>query len=161
TQVKEMGVAVEDCPELAADAGNYFEAWWAFATLSPTSVQVFDPVARIYRRVPPWATLVPAEPRPQAMLAGGAATTARRWMAPPPLDVGGEQGTVFLTGCPHEILDPGRTWDQEGLVRTIDDARKSICVSVMDFAPVALFPRQSAGATLGSEASFRTTRRYG
>jgi phospholipase D3/4 len=151
TQVKEMGVVVEDCLELAADAGNYFEAWWAFATLSPTSVQVFDSVARINRRVPPWSTLVPAEQRAQWMLLGGTSATACSWKVPLPLDLGGEQGTVFLTGCPREVLDPGRTWDQEGLVRTIDDARKSICVSVMDFAPVALFPRQSAGVTLGSE----------
>jgi len=71
TQVKEMGVVVEDCPELAADAGKYFEAWWAFAALSPTSVQVFDPVARIDRRVPPWSILVPAEQRAKSTLAGG------------------------------------------------------------------------------------------
>ena len=70
TQVKELGVVVEDCPELAADAGMYFEAWWAFAALSPTSVQAFDPAARINRRVPPWSTLVPAEQRAQSMLAG-------------------------------------------------------------------------------------------
>ena len=76
TQVKEMGVAVEDCPELAADAGKYFEAWWAFAALSPTSVEVFDPVARIYRRVPPWSILVPAERRAQSPLAGGKYATA-------------------------------------------------------------------------------------
>jgi hypothetical protein len=146
-----MGVVVEDCPELAADAGKYFEAWWAFAALSPTSVQVFDPVARIDRRVPPWSILVPAEQRAQSTLAGGKLATACNWNAPLSLDLGGERGTVLLTGCPQEVLDSGRTWDQEGLVRTIDDARKSICVSVMDFAPVGLFGRQSAGATLGSE----------
>jgi phospholipase D3/4 len=153
TQVKEMGVVVEDCPELAADAGKYFEAWWAFAALSPTSVQVFDPVARIDRRVPPWSILVPAEQRAKSTLAGGESATACNWKAPLSLDLGGERGTVFLTGCPQEVLDSGRTWDQEGLVRTIDDAHKSICVSVMDFAPVGLFGRQSAGTTLGSEGA--------
>ena len=71
TQVKEMGVVVEDCPELAADAGKYFEAWWAFAALSATSVQVFDPVARINRCVPPWSILVPPEQRTQSPLVGG------------------------------------------------------------------------------------------
>jgi phospholipase D3/4 len=150
TQVKEMGVVVEDCPDLAADAGRYFEAWWALAALSPTSVQVFDPVARINRRVPPWSTLVPAEQRAQSMLAGGTSATACSWKVPLSLEFGGERGTVFLTGCPQEVLDSGRTWDQEGLVRTIDDARKSICVSVMDFAPVGIFDRKSAAATAGS-----------
>jgi phospholipase D3/4 len=153
TQVKEMGVVVEDCPELAADAGKYFEAWWAFAALSPSSVQAFDPVARIDRRVPPWSILVPAAQRAKSTLAGGESATACNWKSPLSLHLGGERGTVFLTGCPQEVLDSGRTWDQEGLVRTIDDARKSICVSVMDFAPVGLFGRQSAGTTLGSEGA--------
>jgi phospholipase D3/4 len=153
TQVKEMGVVVEDCPELAADAGKYFAAWWAFAALSPTSVQVFDPVARINRCVPPWSTLVPTEQRARLTLAGGKSETACNGKAPLSLDLGGEWGTVFLTGCPHEVLDPGRTWDQEGLVRTIDDARKTICVSVMDFAPVGIYQRPGTGATLGSEGA--------
>jgi phosphatidylserine/phosphatidylglycerophosphate/cardiolipin synthase-like enzyme len=122
TQVKEMGVVVEDCPDLAGDAAKYFEAWWAFAALSPTSVQVFDPVARINRCVPPWSILVPAEQRAQLTLAGGKSETACNWKAPLSLDLGGERGTVLLTGCPREVLDPGRTWDQEGLVRTIDGA---------------------------------------
>jgi len=100
TQVKEMGVVVEDCPDLAADAGRYFEAWWAFAALSPTSVQVFDPVARIDRRVPPWSLLVPPERRTQSPLAGGTSATACSWKVPLSLELGGEQGTVFLTGCP-------------------------------------------------------------
>ena len=58
-QVKEMGVVVEDCPDLAADTAKYFETWLAFATLAPASVAVFDPAARIDRRVPPWSDLVP------------------------------------------------------------------------------------------------------
>ena len=69
SQVKEMGIAVEDCPELAADVGKYFEAWWAFSTLAPASVEVFDPVAHIYRRVPPWSALVPATQRAASPLA--------------------------------------------------------------------------------------------
>jgi phospholipase D3/4 len=150
-QVKEMGVVVEDCPELATDIGNYFETWWAFAALPPTSVEVFDPAARIDRCVPPWSMLVPQTQRAPSALGNGRSGTAYSWNAPLTLDLGGERGTVFLTGCPREVLDSGRTWDQEGLVRTIDDARKTICVSVMDFAPVGLYRRQSAGAPLGSE----------
>src|SRR5690349_1192549 len=37
SQVKEMGVAVEDSPELAADAAKYFEAWWTFSAMTPES----------------------------------------------------------------------------------------------------------------------------
>src|SRR5215475_10769304 len=70
SQVKEMGVAVEDCPEFAADAGRYFETWWTFSALKPASVEVFDPVARINRRVPPWSTLVPPAQRAPSPLDG-------------------------------------------------------------------------------------------
>src|SRR5262249_61690403 len=103
TQVKEMGVVVEDCPELAADAGTYFEAWWAFATLSPTSVQVFDPVARIDRRVPPWSILAPAEQGAKSTLAGGEAAAACNLKAPLSLDLGGRRGFGVPARGPERI----------------------------------------------------------
>src|SRR5262249_60509079 len=107
TQVKEMGVVVEDCPELAADAGTYFEAWWAFATLSPTSVQVFDPVARIDRRVPPWSILVPAEQRAKSTLAGGGAAAPRSRKAPPSLALGGGRGNAPPPPRPPQAVPSG------------------------------------------------------
>jgi phospholipase D3/4 len=70
SQVKEMGVAIEDCAELAADARKYFDTWWTFSAIEPTSVEVFDPLARIYRRVPPWSNLVPPSQRTESPLAG-------------------------------------------------------------------------------------------
>ncbi len=148
-QVKEMGVAVEDCPELALDTGKYFETWWTFAALPPSSVEVFDPAARIDRRVPPWSALAPEAQRAPSPLADDRFATAYNHKSPLPLDLGGERGGVFLTGCPHEVRGPGRTGDEEGLVHTIDDARRSVCVSVMDFAPIGLYGRKSAGAPLG------------
>ncbi len=150
-QVKEMGVAVEDCPALAKDAGKYFEAWCAFSALKPKSFEVFDPAARIDRQVPPWSALVPADRRKKSPLAGEKYATAFNRQNPLPLKLGGEQGGVFLTGCPDEVRGDGRSWDGDGLVYTIDDARKSVCVSVMDFAPIGLYGRQSAGALLGDE----------
>jgi phospholipase D3/4 len=153
SQVKEMGIAVEDCPELAADAGKYFEAWWVFSTLAPASVEVFDPLARIYRRVPPWSTLVPAGQRAESPLVGSQYATTFNRETPQSLVLSGERGGVFLTGCPDEVRGSGRTWDGEGLVHTIDDARKSICVSVMDFGPIALYSRQRAGHPMGDHGA--------
>jgi phospholipase D3/4 len=150
-QVKEMGVVVEDCPELAADAGKYFEAWCAFAALLPASVEVFDPVVRIDRHVPPWSILVPAWQRAESPLADGKYATAYNCEAPHSLELDGEPGRAFLTGCPHEARGAGRTWDLDGLVYTIHDARKSICLSVMDFAPTALYGRESNGSAVGHE----------
>lgn len=153
SQVKEMGVVVEDCPELAADAGKYFDAWWTFSAIEPASVQVFDPTARIYRRVPPWSQLAPSAYRIESPLAGDKYATGFNRENPLSVKLSGEIGGVFLTGCPDEVRGSGRTWDCEGLVHTIDDARKSICVSVMDFGPTSLFTRQCPEAPAGNPES--------
>jgi len=153
SQVKEMGVAVEDCPALAADARKYFRAWWAFSALTPVSVEVFDPVARIYRRVPSWSALAPAAQRVESPLAGDQYATTFNRKTPQSLELNGERGGVFLTGCPDEVRGSGRTWDGEGLVHTIDDARRSICVSVMDFGPIGLYGRQTAGSPIGDHGT--------
>jgi phospholipase D3/4 len=152
SQVKEMGVAVEDCHELAADAGKYFDTWWAFSAVTPpASVEVFDPLARIYRRVPPWSALVPPAQRAASPLAAAEYSTSFNRENPLSLEVNGERSGVFLTGCPDEVRGSGRTSDAEGLVHTIDDARRSICVSVMDFGPIGLYPREIAGAGFPDE----------
>jgi phospholipase D3/4 len=154
-QVKEMGVAVEDCPELAADAIKYFDSWWEFSALSPTNQEAFDPAVRIDRRVPSWSSLIAASKRSQSPLADKYATgySAR---TPLGLALNGEQCGVFLSGCPQEVLGKGRTWDGEGLVHTIDDARKSVCISVMDFAPAGLYSRPNAGPPMGDEGIIPT-----
>ena len=51
-QVKEMGVAVKNCPALAEDTCRYLEVWFSFSAFSPSSMEVFDPIVRIYRKVP-------------------------------------------------------------------------------------------------------------
>jgi hypothetical protein len=76
-QVKEMGVAVEDCQELAADAGKYFDAWWAFSATEPASAQVFDPLVRIYRRGRLWCLLRNAPDRRSPPTNSPRALTAR------------------------------------------------------------------------------------
>lgn len=151
TQVKEMGISVEDAPELAADATKFFNTWWAFSALTPASTEVFDPVARINRMVPAWSTLVDGPHRGESLLDGYEFATAFSCTNPLRLTLNGEQGGVFLTGSPAEVRGRGRTWDGDGLVHTIDDACRSICVSVMDFAPISLYGRcPGAGTATGT-----------
>jgi phospholipase D3/4 len=114
-------------------------------------LEVFDPVARIDRRVPPWSALASPSRRAESPLAGDEYATTFNLKSPLQLELSGERGGSFLTGCPDEVMGSGRTWDGEGLVHTIDDARTSICVSVMDFGPVGLYSRQKAGAPVGDE----------
>jgi len=151
SQVKEMGISLEECPECAADATKYFNAWCAFSELTPSSSEVFDPSVRVDRLVPPWSALVPEARRARSPLTGEKYATGFNRQTPLPLELNGEPGRVFLTGCPDEVCGSGRTADGEGIVETIRDARKSVCVSVMDFAPVGLYTRKSAGPPLGEE----------
>lgn len=147
SQVKEMGISVEDAPELAADTTKYFNTWWAFSALHPASAEVFDPVARIHRWVPPWSALVDPLDRADSPLDADEFATSFNSTNPLPLILNGEHGGVFLTGSPGEVRGRGRTWDGDGLVHTIDDACRSICVSVMDFGPIGLYSRRSPRAT--------------
>jgi phospholipase D3/4 len=150
SQVKEMGAVVEDCPELAADAAKYFESWWTFSALAPASVGVFDPVVRIDRGVPPWSDLIPSPKRAESPLTDNYATQYGSGN-PLRLSLNREQCGAFLSGCPKEILGKGRTWDGDSLVYTIDDAWKSVCISVMDFASTGLYSRPNPGPPIGEE----------
>jgi phospholipase D3/4 len=145
TQVKEIGIAVEDCPALATDATKYFEAWLVFSGLTASSVDVFDPDVRVTRGVPPWSCLVPAEKRACSPLDDEKFRTTNNLHAPLALEFDGVPGGVFLTGCPREVRNLGRSYDGEGLVHTIDDARRSVSISVMDFAPVGIYARNGQG----------------
>jgi phospholipase D3/4 len=155
SQVKEVGAVVEDCCELAADAAKYFESWWAFSARSPESVEVFDPVIRVDRCVPPWSDLTRSPRRIESPLAEKYATHYGSGN-PLRLALNGEQCGVFISGCPKEVLGKGRTWDGDSLVYTIDDARKSVCISVMDFAPAGLFSRPSMGPPIADEGIIPT-----
>jgi phospholipase D3/4 len=145
TQVKEMGIAVEECPALAADAVKYFEGWCLFSGLPPSSVESFDEAARITRNVPDWSALVPEARRKPSPFEEDRYGTRHNIGELLGLDLNGEGGGVFLAGCPPEVRGPGRSYDGAGLVYTIQDARRSVCVSVMDFAPVSLFGRTGDG----------------
>jgi phospholipase D3/4 len=146
-QVKEMGIAVENCPELARDATRYFEGWRYISSLPASSIEVFDPSARVNRSVPPWSALVPKEKRAPSPFDDARYSTDHRIGKPLVVNLNGEAGGLFLTGCPAEVRGPGRSYDGDGLVHTIDDARRSVCISVMDFAPVGLYGRSGSGVS--------------
>jgi phospholipase D3/4 len=143
-QVKEMGVAVEDCPELAADATRYFEGWWTFSEVSPATVEVFDEAVRINRQVPPWSALVPGEKRTPSPLDHEQYRTPYNRQSPMAVSLDGQAAGLFMTGAPQELCGPGRSFDGDGLVYTIQDAATSVCVSVMDFGPVSLYSRANS-----------------
>ena len=143
TQVKEIGIVVEDCSNLALDAKKYFDTWCAFSALPSSSTRVYDPTVLIYRMVPPWSSLVSVKRRKKSPLIGKKYSTKYNYDNPLMVELDGEAGGVFLTGSPLEVRGEGRSWDNDGLVETINDARKSVCISVMDFSPTSLYGRES------------------
>lgn len=137
TQVKEMGVCVENDAAVAAEMTGYFEAWWIFADpqRKPATVRVQDAQVGIQRMVPNWSDLVPAESRADNPLDQPATQPGTSWDQPQPFG----EGEYFISGAPRELCVGGRTPDEEALVRTIREAEHSVSVSVMDFAPVSLY----------------------
>ena len=140
TQVKELGVVVENHAVLAADLARYFETWWHFAAREPKEIrQVWDSVPGIERRVPSWSTLVVGSERVPSPF------DRPEWEAMTSLEnqavivLNGEAGRVFLTGSPPELCTLGRTTDLDGLVATLRDAQRSICVSVMTYSAVSRY----------------------
>jgi phosphatidylserine/phosphatidylglycerophosphate/cardiolipin synthase-like enzyme len=121
-QVKEMGIGVEDCPELAADATSYFEGWWAFSQATPASVEAFDEATRINRQVPRGR-------RRQGRTADGIAlranSTARLTTAILAVNFDGQPGGV-PDRMPARGVRSGASFDGDGLV-TPSRTRRSRC----------------------------------
>lgn len=149
-QVKEMGVAFENCPDLADDATKYFDCWWTFSGTTPASVEALDDAAHIERRVPPWSSLIAADQRKPSPFDSDQCRTAYNRTTPLEVELDGQKAGLFLTGAPAELCAPGRSFDGDGLVYTIQDAAKSVCVSVMDFGPVSLYSRANEGEQQGN-----------
>ena len=145
TQVKEMGIVVENEAEVAQEALRYFEVWWSLVQLSPITQQVFDPVAQVTRTVPSWSTLLPVAKRTSNPLSQPDSSPSCSMGQPMPLTLHNQPGTWFLTRCPPELCTGERTSDLAALHTLIQQAEQTICLSVMDFVPASLY---RAGETI-------------
>jgi hypothetical protein len=128
TQVKELGVVVQNSAAIGSDATDLFEHWWAWAALSSpppppaapgvaggaADVSVFVPSLQLDLTVPCWSAAVAAAdpPREQCInpLRGSAG------LPPPPTfnrtspmrpSLNGTTAEVFLSGSPPEVLADG------------------------------------------------------
>lgn len=139
TQVKELGVAVEDAPEIAADVLRFFETWWHLCALEPNVRMVFDPAARTERTVPAWSPLVAPEERAPNPLDQPDLQTSHNIAHPLPVTLNGSPAGAFVTSSPPESCAPGRSTDLDGILHTIHDAQESVCVSVMSYLPLGFY----------------------
>jgi phospholipase D3/4 len=138
TQVKELGVIVENQPAVAADAARQFEAWWQFAEMEPQTAEIGDAAAHKTQIVPVWSALMNEVGRFPFPFAATASNRAN----PLPLIADDELATVYLTASPPELGSNGRTDDLTGLLHTIHTAETTICLSVMNFIPAGWLDEQ-------------------
>ena len=139
TQVKEIGIGVEAAPELTADVVRFYDTWWAFCALEPSTRRVFDPAVRIERVVPAWSALVPVADRAPNPLDQPHLRTSYNLTHPLPVTLNDAPATVVITSSPPEICPPGRTTDLDAMLHTIHEAEESLCLSFMNFVPLGFY----------------------
>lgn len=138
TQVKELGIVVQDNEELAADAARLFEVWWKAAKIHADTREVFDPSAQVRRTVPSWSKLVPAATRSASPFVNATLSANYNEASPLVCSLNEQHGDVFVTCSPPEFCAPARSSDLDAILQAIHMAKESICISVMDFAPISL-----------------------
>ncbi|XP_068181029.1 5'-3' exonuclease PLD3 isoform X2 [Antennarius striatus] len=114
TQVKEVGLSVEDCSCLAQDAFRIFGVYWSLGGAQNASLPPYWP-ARL-----------------------SALSSSQN---PLHLNFNGVPAEVYLSSAPLQISARGRSDDLSSILSVIDDAQKFIYISVMDYLPLSEFTK--------------------
>ncbi|XP_052010995.1 5'-3' exonuclease PLD3-like [Xyrauchen texanus] len=112
TQVKEVGVSVEDCSCLAQDASRIFDIYWETGTQKNGSLPPFWP---------------------------GRFSALSSSKYPLAVKFNGVPARVYLSSSPPPLSSYGRSDDLSSILSVIADAEQFICVSVMDYLPMSQF----------------------
>ncbi|XP_052343328.1 uncharacterized protein pld7 isoform X1 [Oncorhynchus keta] len=112
TQVKEVGVSMEDCSCLAQDASRIFGVYWNIGAQKNGSLPPFWP-ARY-----------------------SALSSSKH---PLNLKLNGVPARVYLSSAPPQISAYGRSDDLSTILSVIADAQKYVHISVMDYLPLSQF----------------------
>ncbi|KAM4732402.1 5'-3' exonuclease PLD3 isoform 2-T2 [Anableps anableps] len=112
SQVKEVGLSVEDCSCLSQDAFRIFGVYWTIGGAKGGSLPPFWP-ARL-----------------------SALSSADK---PLHLNFNGVPAQVYLSSAPPPISARGRSDDLSAILSVIDDAREFIHISVMDYLPLSQY----------------------
>ncbi|XP_070819147.1 uncharacterized protein pld7 [Chaetodon trifascialis] len=113
SQVKEVGLSVEDCSCLAQDAFRIFGVYWSLGGTN-SSLPLYWP-ARL-----------------------SALSSSQN---PLHLKFNGVPAQVYLSSAPRQISARGRSDDLSTILSVIDDAQKFIFISVMDYLPLSEFTK--------------------
>ncbi|XP_053577736.1 5'-3' exonuclease PLD3 [Bombina bombina] len=107
TQVKELGATVYNCSCLAQDLGKIFEVYWSLGVSNTTIPS-------------PW----PAN-----------YSTSYNETSPLEVTLNNTASQVYISSSPPPLSPTGRTDDIRSILSIIDDAKKFIYISVMDYTP--------------------------
>ncbi|EDV99105.1 5'-3' exonuclease PLD3 [Drosophila grimshawi] len=113
TQVKELGVLAQNCPQLTSDLAKIFKAYWYLGSNADARIPSswsFD-YKTDYNKEQPMILNVNKEYTMQAFASS----------APPPLSA------------------PGRTHDLDAILNSINSALEFVHISVMDYYPLIVF----------------------
>ncbi|KAH8410343.1 hypothetical protein KR009_012353 [Drosophila setifemur] len=114
TQVKEMGVLVQNCPRLADDVAKIFEAYWYLGNSKDSSI-------------PKW---------------GWDYKTEYNMQNPMQLNVNMNTSMEgFLSSSPPPLSAVGRTNDLDAILNTINSAITYINIAVMDYYPLIIYEK--------------------
>ncbi|KAF0039678.1 hypothetical protein F2P81_007913 [Scophthalmus maximus] len=112
SQVKEVGLSVEDCSCLAQDASRIFGVYWSVGGAHNGSLP------------PYWPARLSALSSSQNPLR---------------LKFNGVPAQVYLSSAPPQISARGRADDLSTILSVIGDAQKFVYISVMDYLPLSQF----------------------
>ncbi|XP_073342403.1 5'-3' exonuclease PLD3 isoform X2 [Pagrus major] len=112
SQVKEVGLSVEDCSCLAQDAFRIFGVYWSLGGANNGSLP------------PYWPNRLSALSSSQNPLH---------------LKFNGVPAQVYLSSAPPQISARGRSDDLSTILSVINDAQKFIYISVMDYLPLSQY----------------------
>ncbi|XP_039975491.1 5'-3' exonuclease PLD3 isoform X2 [Xiphias gladius] len=112
SQVKEVGLSVEDCSCLAQDAFRIFGVYWSIGGANNRSLP------------PYWPARLSALSSSQNPLR---------------LKFNGVPAQVYLSSAPPQISARGRSDDLATILSVINDAQKFVYISVMDYLPLSQF----------------------
>ncbi|XP_011478792.3 phospholipase D3-like isoform X1 [Oryzias latipes] len=111
SQVKEVGLSLEDCSCLAQDASRIFGVYWSVGGVN--------------------ASLPPYWPARLSALSSSE--------QPLHLKLNGVPARIFLSSAPPQISARGRSDDLAAILSVIHDAQEFVYISVMDFLPLSQF----------------------
>ncbi|XP_069799598.1 5'-3' exonuclease PLD3 [Dendropsophus ebraccatus] len=113
TQVKELGTTVYNCTCLAQDLEKIFEVYWALGEENATIPSPWpDTFSTIYNKETPME-----------------------------VSLNNTVSHVYLSSSPPPLSAKGRTDDLESILSIIDDAKKFVYISVMDYTPTEEFSK--------------------